>query len=230
MSVIKQYKFYSKDNIESEAHKLLLRMKRDDWLPKKWSDLASSAAEFLELRILYETIENDAEGLIVAKIEPTDRRITFNQSFLNQENEGFKQSTIGHEIGHWILHINQDEADGYVQQLELPLQAYAVEAPFLCRTTKKKLLDKVQQRTQRTQHDWREWQAQYFAACLLMPRFKLEEVQKGRELTKWPHLYAITEELGVTISNLTNRLQDLGLIYIPKGSKQIYRGKPKATC
>lgn len=32
-------------------------------------------------------------------------------------------------------------------------------------------------------------------------------------------------DLEVTISNLTNRLQDLGWIYIPKGSKQIYPGQ-----
>lgn len=70
-----------------------------------------------------------------------------------------------------------------------------------------------------------EWQAQYFAGCLLMPLSKLEEVQRGRDLTNWRHLYAVKDELGVTISNLKNRLQDLGWIYIPKNSKQIYPGK-----
>jgi hypothetical protein len=29
-------------------------------------------------------------------------------------------------------------------------------------------------------------------------------------LTNWRHLYAMKDELGVTISNLKNRLQDLG--------------------
>lgn len=33
------------------------------------------------------------------------------------------------------------------------------------------------------------------------------------------------DDLGVTISNLINRLQDLGWIYIPEGSKQIYPRK-----
>jgi glyoxylate utilization-related uncharacterized protein len=57
-----------------------------------------------------------------------------------------------------------------------------------------------------------------------MPRYKLEEARKRCDLMKWSHLYAIQKDLGVTISNLTNRLQDLGWIYIPKGSKQIYPG------
>jgi Zn-dependent peptidase ImmA (M78 family) len=70
-----------------------------------------------------------------------------------------------------------------------------------------------------------EWQAQHFAACLLMPKFKLEEVQRGRDLTNWRHLYAIRDEMGVTISNLTRRLQDLELINIPRGTRQIYPGR-----
>ena len=46
-----------------------------------------------------------------------------------------------------------------------------------------------------------EWQAQYFASCLLMPKSILEEKRKGRDLTKWSNLYQIRDELGVSISN-----------------------------
>ena len=67
--------------------------------------------------------------------------------------------------------------------------------------------------------------SQYFASCLLMPLHKLEEARRGRDFTKWRHLYAVADELGVTISNLTNRLQGLSWIYIPKDSKQIYSGQ-----
>lgn len=57
-----------------------------------------------------------------------------------------------------------------------------------------------------------------------MPQDILEEKRKGRDLTNWWHLYAMKDDLGVTTSNLKNRLQDLGWIYIPKGSRQIYPG------
>lgn len=73
--------------------------------------------------------------------------------------------------------------------------------------------------------DWREWQAQYFASCLIMPGPILEQAQNPRDLTKWKHLYAMADELGVTISNLTNRLKGLGWIRIPENSKQIYLGE-----
>ncbi len=67
-----------------------------------------------------------------------------------------------------------------------------------------------------------EWQAQYFAGCLLMPQYILAELKKGRDLSKWHHLYKMAEELGVTISNLTHRLQDLGWIQLGDRSRQIY--------
>lgn len=70
-----------------------------------------------------------------------------------------------------------------------------------------------------------EWQAQYFASCLLMPEYKLQEMQKGRDLTNWHHLYAMRDELDVTILNLTNRLKSLNWVILSRNSKQIYLGE-----
>ena len=60
-----------------------------------------------------------------------------------------------------------------------------------------------------------------------MPRHVLEQKIRGKDLTKWSHLYQLKDELGVTISNLTHRLQDLGWIFIPKKSRIIYLGSAK---
>ncbi|MBD0310008.1 MAG: Zn peptidase, partial [Microcoleus sp. T1-bin1] len=96
--------------------------------------------------------------------------------------------------------------------------AQDVEEPFVCRgaSADNKVLSI-------------EWQAQYFASCLLMPRCILEEKRQGRDLTKWSHLYKMRDELGVSISNLTNRLQEFDWIYIPKGTREIYAGKDAAN-
>jgi hypothetical protein len=56
-----------------------------------------------------------------------------------------------------------------------------------------------------------------------MPRFKIEEVRRGRDLLKWSHLGAIGEELGVSQRNLLHRLKDLDLIQ--KSGNQLYPGK-----
>ena len=93
---------------------------------------------------------------------------------------------------------------------------------FLCRSLDE---GKVKVRHENTPEDWREWQAQYFASCLLMPVNKLEEVRQGRNLTNWQHLKAISDELGVTNSNLCNRLQDLEYIQKVANSNRLYPGK-----
>ena len=216
MNLFKPVSFLKKEEIEDKANEVLMQMQKEGF-PPTWPFDASLVADALEIRICWDKIPADNEGIIAAKIEPIKRRITINEEFPDiKTNKGLEQSTIAHEIGHWVLYVNQDEADGIVKQLEQPLIGKATEKLFLGRTPNLQ--------TQTKSNRQIEWQAQYFASCLLMPRYILEEKRRGRNLTNWSHLYAMVDELGVTISNLTNRLQDLGWIYIPKGSGQIYLG------
>lgn len=223
MSVIKPFERLSKAKIENSANELLRRMQSTPNFPR-WPGVADYAANFLNLSIdPCCSIPPHNGKPVAARIYPEARLIEINQDLPKiQEDRGFEQSTLAHEIGHWVLHVNQDEADGFVEQLELSLGNDANEQPFLCRNVSEQQIYKI---THKTQDDWREWQAQYFASCLLMPRHILEEKRKSRDLTKWPHLYAIRDELGVTISNLTNRFKDIGWIHLIDGSRQIYLGK-----
>ncbi|WP_392481460.1 ImmA/IrrE family metallo-endopeptidase [Nostoc sp. C110] len=219
MKIFKQYQYYSKEQIESKANEVLRIMEVNNY-PPKWPFEASRAADALGIMIDWQSIPPDTQGSIVAKILPLQRKIVLNE-LIPKLSGGFVESTIAHEIGHWILHVNQDEADGLTEQLELNLGLEDVTRYFLCRTVD----TKTSQINMNSQLENIEWQAQFFASCLLMPLHILETTRKGRDLTNWKHLYAIQEELGVTISNLIYRLQSLGWISIPKGSKQIYLGK-----
>jgi hypothetical protein len=222
LSVIKHYQFLSKAKIEDSAHDLLMRMQSTPNFPR-WPGLAERAADFLKLGVVWCSIPPNEGKPVAARIYPTECLIEINEGIPKlQQDRGFAESTLAHEIGHWMLHVNQDEAQGFVKQLELPLDRLTTEQPFLCRITDEQQIYKI---TNKTQDDWREWQAQYFASCLLMPQLKLEEVRKGRDLTNWRHLRAMADELGVTQSNLKHRLKDLGWIYILQDSKQIYPGK-----
>lgn len=208
MKVIKPYRFIPKQEIERRAVDVLMHVQAKRKRPLKWPIDAGHVAEALGLDMDCGDIPPDEQGSIAAMILPTERKIVMNEN--NRElPEGFEESSIAHEIGHWELHIDQNAISRFVELRNRDIET-TVE-PFLCRSVN-------------TQQGI-EWQAQYFAGCLLMPLCKLEEVQRGRDLTNWRHLYAMKDELGVTISNLKNRLQDLGWIYIPKGSKQIYTGK-----
>ena len=203
-----------KEAIECKAVDVLKRIQAKRKRPLKWPIDAGHVAEALGLDMDCGDIPPDEQGAIAAMILPTERKIVMNENSL-ELSKGFEESSIAHEIGHWELHIDQNAVSRFVELhnnggLQNNGVATDIE-PFLCRSAS-------------TQQGI-EWQAQYFASCLLMPQFKLEEVRRGRDLTNWRHLYAIREELGVTISNLTTRLKDLGWIYIPKDSKQIYLGK-----
>jgi Zn-dependent peptidase ImmA (M78 family) len=230
MTSIKPAKYISKEQITATADRLLVEMRNANQTPK-WPQLADLVADYLDLSIVWEDFDTVKDGVIAAKIYPTKKEIYINKAFpAIRDNSGLYQSTLAHEIGHWVLHIERDApASESTQQVELLDRANSPqgsrslpEEVFLCRSL---VGDKIKVVSQKTPENWREWQAQYFASCLLMPLDKLEEVRRGRNLTNWKHLGAIGDELGVTISNLINRLQDLE--YLEKGgnSKQLYPGK-----
>lgn len=175
----------------------------------KWPFDATRVADFLDIGVFWESIPADEQGTIAALILPINRQIVLNED-IPELRGGFGESTLAHEIGHWELHIDQTSAVMFEERIE---QGIEIDVqPFLCRGVSGQM-HKI------------EWQAQRFASYLLMPRHILEQMQSGRDLTKLSHLYAIADELGVTISNLKNHLQKLNWIIIPSGSRQIYLGK-----
>jgi hypothetical protein len=234
MTSIKPARFINKPEITATADRLLVEMRDANCTPK-WPQLADLVADYLDLSILWEDFDAVVDGVIAAKIYPTKREIYINNAFpAIRDNSGLYQSTLAHEIGHWLLHINRDTSGsaidgvnsiqvGILDRASTPQGGRSLpEEVFLCRSLAG---DKIKGGNQRTPEEWREWQAQYFASCLLMPLDKLEEVRRGRNLTNWKHLGAIADELGVTTSNLLNRLQDLE--HLEKGGnyKQLYPGK-----
>ena len=62
-----------------------------------------------------------------------------------------------------------------------------------------------------------------YQSALLMPKWLIQEAAERYDLLNWPDLYRLGEEAQVNISNLTVRLQRLGLIYLREGDKTIYR-------
>jgi Zn-dependent peptidase ImmA (M78 family) len=178
-------------------------------------------ADFFDLGVVWERIPADEQGAIAARILPLQRCIEINEEILDKP-QGFQESTLAHEIGHWVLHINHEAATETGDRLLTDLTP-ATDEPFVCRGSR----DVSSPLSHASVLESMEWQAQYFAGCLLMPRRILEEKRQGRDLTYWSHLYEMREELGVSISNLVNRLQDLEWIYLDKKTRkrEIYPGK-----
>ncbi|HHP7232388.1 MAG TPA: ImmA/IrrE family metallo-endopeptidase [Xenococcaceae cyanobacterium] len=205
MNVFHPFRFLSKLEIESCALNVLLKMQEKPNYTPQWPLDTSRVAEFLDLDVVWDAIPDDEQGQIAARILPLEKLIEINEN-IPQLRGGFGESTIAHEIGHWILHIDAAEVE---RKIRLQTKGVKVNVePLLCRSA-----DDI---------DGIEWQAQYFAGCLLMPQHILTEFKVGKDLTKWQHLYQMKEELGVTISNLLHRLQDLGWIYREPNSRKIH--------
>lgn len=110
-----------------------------------------------------------------------------------KDKSGFERFTKAHEIGHWILHVDQA-----VLGIDC-LPGLEREERILCRNGTKSAI---------------EHQADYYAASLLMPTNFIIEVARTKDLCHWPALYAIAESFDVTITALKIRLERLGLIYV----------------
>ncbi|MFB2894737.1 ImmA/IrrE family metallo-endopeptidase [Aerosakkonemataceae cyanobacterium BLCC-F50] len=213
MDIIKPYRPIPEREIERQANDILRRMQKTPKYIPKWPLDATRVAEFLGLDVVWDRIPPDPQGKIAARILPLERLIEINEDILELP-KGFEESTVAHELGHWVFHIDQKAAGIFQERLK---QGIDIDVqPFLCRAVSGQL-----QKMER--------QAQLFASYLLMPQYILEEMQIGKDLTKWPHLYAMAKDIGVTISNLKNRLKQLDWIIIPPDSKIIYLGK-SAPC
>ncbi|MFW6116393.1 MAG: ImmA/IrrE family metallo-endopeptidase [bacterium] len=148
---------------------------------------------------------------VLAYINPTTRTIRMNAKRRRYFDEffGSETFTLGHEVGHWDLHILEAEA------VQLPLFDADQLEPFVCRGDPRRRL---------------EWQANRYSAALIMPARMIEKLTAGVDLCAWPNLYDLKDRFQVTISALTRRLVELGLIYkSPEGnlypSREAYHGQ-----
>ena len=172
----------------------------------------------LGLRLVYEDLgkvfgSNDVLGAtyVVSKV------ICINERLFEHSSEGRLVFTCAHEAGHWVLHRQHVDVEGRCNSKggAIVSRLSNAKAPI-------------------------EWQADYFAACLLMPEKEIREafqkvcgpepfiinnVRSGVEegsrceepfVEQWPFIAAAMCEAGgfsnVSKQAMIIRLQDLGLL------------------
>jgi Zn-dependent peptidase ImmA (M78 family) len=157
------------------------------------------------LDIEWDTIDHfDSSGLVMAAIFPQKRKIVMNESCrdLFEEKIGTMHFTMAHELGHWVLHVD----DKFHDQLSISIED---EEIYYCRSFSKKPPEEVQ--------------ADMFAGCLLMPKpIIIQTINELKETTNkitFRHLYKIADMFKVTISALKVRLHSLNLLYIDDNGK-----------
>jgi hypothetical protein len=207
--------FFSQHTIEERASHLLRRYAQ--WsgchidLPVPVDKIAEG---YLDLHLLWEPINPVGPREVIAKLQPFERQVVFNETHLPlfESTVGLERTTLAHEVGHWELHFDQS----LLSQFALPGLNQSHSYSVYRDGTK----------------DRRERQAHSYMGYLLMPHSLLMPVLKQFDLLSWSSLYQLRDFLEVTITALNIRLQNLGVLYVgPDGklyeSREVYDGQMK---
>lgn len=214
----------SKKAISSKAEALIRDFERKAGYPVSPPIPVDQIIErSLGLEIQYVDLEKilrtkDVLGAIYAK----SKRMCINERLFEHSSEGRLAFTCAHEAGHWVLHRRYMGFNGKDESRQGAVAGTMAGAG-----------------------DTMEWQADYFASCLLMPEEAIREafrkicgprpvvIRSERDAVEdsrceafaeqWPHVAAAMCELG-GFSNVSRhamiiRLQDLGLIVNETGKR-----------
>ena len=147
-----------------------------------------------------------------AYIHVSANTVIVDNSLLDDENEHRYRFTGGHEAGHGIFHAqyygyNRNQISFFSREDDLPIVKCRAATIQNAGSLKKVEFD--------TDQEWMEWQANYFASALLMPRSmvkKLVEEYDGDEFSKDLLLtHIISETFNVSLTAAENRLKSLGM-------------------
>ena len=203
-------------HIERQATRLLNRYELEfEAVTEPPVPVEDIADGLLELGILWDSV-SEADGTsTLAGLNPPERMIKFNESRRQvfEETPGLYNTMLGHEIGHWELHVDHKSA----AQQQLP----KLEQVYEC----------LYQESTCTRGP-KETQAHRFMGFLLMPSSLLWEAIRDVELTNWTNLYRLRELFQVTISALKIRLERLDVLYVARDgqlypSSQEYHGQTR---
>lgn len=184
----------------------------------------------------WDEIEEGPGEQILGGLHVASRKILLNTNHIRtfEANPGLERSTIGHEAGHWDIDIDRS----HLAHPTLPgidLGPHVVHR----HARKSDLLVKVLDRAMRDDRAYRLYKkltegqdtpevrsaVDRYQSALLMPAWLIREAAARYDFTRWDDLYALKDEAQVSISNFVVRLRRLGLIFIPEGSRSIYRSE-----
>lgn len=197
--------------------------------------------QVLGLDFDWDVIEEQPGEQILGGLDAANRKILLNEthSDLFEQNPGLLRSTIGHEAGHFDIDIDRSK-------LLHPTLPGVDLTPTLAKRHAARSNRLIEVLLDRAMTDDRAFNiykkltegqdspevrsaVDRYQSALLLPAWLIRDAAQRYDFTKWPDLYRLADEAKVSISNLTVRLQRLGLIYLRDGDKTIYRSKDKFT-
>ena len=188
--------FFYPGRLEYLADELLGIYEHKKGSPLELPIQADTVAESVGLDILYEEIPEEPGMTVLAEIRPKVRRIVVNERRLEfiERFPGYLNTTIGHELAHWWLHIDHDA----LNHAALPAFIHSFAPP--------------RREDGRDKRD--EYNADELMSYMLMPKTLLLPRAARLDLQGWRGLYKLRDDFGVTISAMKVRLEKLGLTYV----------------
>jgi hypothetical protein len=144
--------------------------------------------------------EPNSTRKILAGLYPRKKLVVMNElhAELFTSNLGLERFTKAHEVGHWILHIDHAAID-HPTLFEMDTEEDDPKETILCRAG---------------DDAWIEWQADHFAACLLMPKDKFIETAMTYTLGTRETQRELATLFGVSVTALVNRLRQFDLTHM----------------
>ena len=192
--------------------------------------------QVLELNISWDTIEERPGEMILAGLNRRTRTVVMNETHLElfEANPGLRNSTLTHECGHADLEgglgdqgpsLFGDEGDDRLVHRHATKMDEKIAVLYHLALRNEKAL-----RLLRKLHEGQDTPEQKSAvdryqSAFLMPKWLLKEAAQRYDFTHWPDLYRLVDEAQVSISNLVTRLRRLDMLFIPQGSKTLYRSR-----
>lgn len=146
----------------------------------------------LGVGLVWESVDDAGGGAVLGQLIPAKQLVVLNERHIAQleEKEGrLRRFTIGHEIGHWILHAQATRSGD--------LGLFDRERVW-CRTGSS---DPV------------ERQADIFSAALLIPADRLASALPKAPWRGWPTVYRLADLFLVNVTPMTIRLEKLGKMH-----------------
>lgn len=155
----------------------------------------------LKLDLCWELLDDtDGRGAILGQLIPAKRLVVLNERHKERlEKDGGRQLrfTIGHEVGHWILH-SEGLGEG--------AKGLIADERTMCRDGSQESI---------------EIQAEMFSAALLVQRDALQAALPEREWRGWAPVYALAEKFVVTPTAMKNRLKGLGWAHLDEAGAPV---------
>jgi hypothetical protein len=145
-------------------------------------------ADRLGLSMLWEVVPDHDESIVLGLLDPSARRIVLNERHLEalEANGGrLSRFTVGHEIGHWLLHA-EGALSGTLSLLE--------GGRVWCRSGSREPAER---------------QADMFAGRLLIPKDHLLAALPKDPWSGWPPVYRLADIFLVSVTAMMVRLEEL---------------------